>query len=269
MGKYRYNRYHDVEISAEILPCNDPAEFAAGLEAEEHKWERRFGRLRGVEAAVMWIRVPTVLSHVLPWLLGQKGAPESLVRRPFVTHHATTAHVMVVRGWRVGGRPNIPLYGTHYARVECVVVEDGTGRILAVHERIGVQSAAPKLVTGSVNSGENISAAAVREVREETGIRARFVRLVGCGNRLRTRFDRDEILFGVLMSAEAGQRPRADRTEILQAEWQAPDKLLSYCSPMTKEWMIAAASGGACMGFGTLPDFRGPSHTMEFHAPNK
>ena len=266
MGKYRYNRYHDIEIDAGYLRLDSPADVETTIGDETAKWEHKSRHCRGVEAAVMWIKVPVRIIHILPWLLGQHGSPPSTKARPFAMHHATATHAMLVRGWRVDGKPNIPLYGSHYVRVECLVIEDTTGRVLLVKERIGVSAAEPKLVTGSVNAGEFISVAAAREVREETGVCARFVQLLGCGNRLHTRFDKDEMLVGALMAASPGQTPVADAQEVMGAEWCSASKAVEFCSPMAREWMSSAAHKST-MSWGDLPDFRGPPHKMEFHAP--
>lgn len=264
MGKYRYNRYHDVEIDVSFLPHESADLLDKAIAAEETDWERRFSNRRGIETAVMWLRIPTKYLHVLPTVLGQKDdCPKRLKERPFKVHHATENHTMVVRGWRKDGRPNIPLYGTHYVRVECLVVEDETGRILMVTERVGAEGR-PKLVTGSVNPGERISEAAIREVKEETGILPRFVKMLGIGNRLQTRFDKDEVLVGVLLSAASGQKPTTDGVEIQSAAWFRPEEVINRGSLLAKEWMVAAAASSP-MSFGTLPDFRGPPHVIEFH----
>jgi 8-oxo-dGTP pyrophosphatase MutT (NUDIX family) len=263
MGKYRYNRYHDVEIDVARLDVSSEGSLIASVVDEEARWEHRVGGRRGCEAAVMWLRVPINLCRVISCLI----SPGSFGGRPFRVHHANGDHFMLVRPWRNSrGHSKIPLYGTHYIRVECVVMEDGSGRVLMVKERIGPQGGGAKLVTGAIDPGEFVSAAATREVFEETGVRATYVGVIGCGNRLHTRFDRDEILLGVIMRAQPGQTPSADGEEISSASWYSPDDAYNFGSSMAREWLVAAAAAPS-VGHGQMPDpFRGHPHTMEFTA---
>jgi ADP-ribose pyrophosphatase YjhB (NUDIX family) len=161
---------------------------------------------------------------------------------------------MLVRGWRIGGVPNIPLDGTHYVRVECLVIEEGTGRVLMVAERVGAGVGVLKLVTGSVGKNEFVTEAAEREVLEEAGVRARFVGLLGIANRLRTRFEKDEMLVGVLMFAQAGQTPKADGSETERATWVAQDDAIKGASPMTVEWLMSAVSTPTPIPRTRIPD---------------
>lgn len=256
MGKYRRNRYHDVEIDLSKLKTDTEADLENSIFAETRKWDSQIRGRRGCDAAVMWIRIPKHLVHTLAWFL----------KHCFEMHHADKDHVMVVRSR--SSRAVIPLYGTHYVRVECLVVEQGTGRILMVRERIG-QGSSLKLVTGSVDLNEYISRAAEREVREEADVVAKVSGFIGCGNRLGTRFGRDEILVGVLMTAEPGQTPRGDGNEITEAVWIDPEKATPLCTPMAREWMIAGGYTPAThLQRGYLPDFRGPPHKMEVFLPH-
>jgi 8-oxo-dGTP pyrophosphatase MutT (NUDIX family) len=263
----RYNRYQDVEIDASLLPHDELGRFLASLHDEESKWIRRLtngsGDAKIRSGALFWLRVPVRLCHLIPSLVGT-GV--------FSVHHATPEYFMFVKGPGELPPRSPPLYGTHYARVECVVVEHGTGRILVVLERIGTMDACRKLVTGSVDLGEYISAAAVREVTEETGIRSEFRGVLGLINRIGTRFGRDELLIGCLLTAASGQDPRATSDEIKAVEWSDPALLLSPGSIfMGKRWM-AAASRMAVSGIdGGLEgsfhdDFRGHGHRMMMFA---
>ena len=261
MGKYRYNRYRDLEIDVSRLDIrpNDRAHFEQVIKSEYDKWASKLDRSRERFTAVMWLNVAKSISHVVPWLIDMH----------YEMHHATTCRIMFVRVHPDSrGTAQIPSYGTHYVKVECVVVEEGTRRVLMVRERIGTESSL-KLVSGSSEAGEFFADAAMREVYEETGIRCRFGSLIGCGNRLRTRFDRDEIIMGCLLYAVPLQIPKADGSEVSQAAWFEVDQICDTCTPMAREWLAAAH---ACQ-----PDyaerihtddlFRGHSHSMDFYVP--
>jgi len=250
-NKYRYNRYNDLEVDVSQMNIADEDAFSGDLEREMRRWRNKISGRRGEESALMWLKVPVDQVHCVPWI----------VKRKFVIHHATRHYVMLVHA--TSSRASVPRYGTHYVRVECVVVEVGTGRVLVVREKIGPADSGYKLVTGSVDPGEYVSSAAVREVYEEAGVKAQVSGLLGVGNRLGTRFGKDEMLVGVLMSAEAGQEPRGDGREVEEARWMAPSEALNRCALMSVEWLIASSAPAACKG--QLPDFRGPPHRMEVY----
>jgi len=263
MPKYRYNRYRDLEIDVSRLQfADDRDSFLDVIRQEFDRWASRLSHSRERFTAVMWLNVPKEMSRVVPWLVDSDPG----IR----IHHANAGRIMFVRPHpSSAGRAQIPSYGTHYVKVECVVLEEGTGRVLMVRERIGTDTPF-KNVSGSAESGEFFADAAIREVREETGIRARFVCLIGCGNRLRTRFDRDEIIMGCLLFAEQGQRPCADGTEVSAADWFDPAAAIPICTPMAREWMMAA---NACnmehnRRVHTRDIFRGNPHSMDFFVPS-
>lgn len=261
MGRYRYNRYRDLEIDVFRL-LGDPADKMAFQEAiaiEYDRWANKLLGSREKYTAVMWLNVSKAIAHVLPWLLEMQ----------FSMHHANSSRIMLVKTHPASkGDSQIPSYGTHYVKVECVVVEETTRRVLMVRERIGTDSAL-KLVSGSCEAGEFFADAAMREVHEETGVRARFNSLMGCGNRLRTRFDRDEVIMGCLLFAEPGQRPRADGEEVSEARWCDIPEIEGQCTPMSREWLAAAHASKPDYAERLHTDdlFRGRPHSMDFFVP--
>ena len=257
--KYRFNRYNDLEIDvAQLVSARSGTDCQVQQEVaqEINEWKRKIRCRPGADAALMWLRTPAELARLVPCIRALD----------FEIHHACRDHVMLVR--RLGDRATIPDYGTHYARVECVVVEAGTGRMLVVAERAGPGHGSPKLVTGSVSSGEHLAVAAAREVKEEAGIEARFVGVLGLANRLGTRFGKDEILVGALLSAEPNQHPHPDDREVTRAEWVAPDEAFRCCGPLARQWLAAAASGQPPLRYGSLPDYfrRDTGNQIELHA---
>jgi 8-oxo-dGTP pyrophosphatase MutT (NUDIX family) len=263
-----------VEIDAFLLPHDEIGKFLSALAEEESKWLARLGYRVNEHSvrinALFWVKIRVQLSHLLPPLLGS-GA--------FIVHHATQDYIMLVKGpGAFSSLSNVPLYGTHYTRVECIVLDAAQGqpeaRGLVVKEMIGSTECCRKLVTGSVESGEYISQAAEREVMEETGISAKFVGVLGVVNRLCTRFNRDEILVGCLLHASpSGQIPRALSSEIRGAEW-IPLSELSCATGnyMAKKWcsayasLSAAAPAHQALGGQEIPDFRGHGHTMMLYS---
>ena len=261
MAKYRYNRYRDLEIDISRLVFIDQQSFLAVIDDEFNKWAGKLSHSRERFTAVMWLSIPKDFARVVAWLIDSDSR--------FILHHATANRIMIVRTHPSShGRAQIPTYGTHYVKVECVVIEEVTGKVLMVKERIGTDSTF-KLVSGSVEAGEFFADAAMREVHEETGIDCRFSCLIGCGNRIHTRFDRDEIIMGCLLFARQGQIPKADGSEVSAANWFEPLSIIDTCTPMAREWLAAA---NACqitynVRYHTKDLFRGPPHTMDFYVP--
>ena len=263
----RYNRYQDVEIDAELLPHSELGRFLSVLEREEKLWSERLvnkvpdPKMR--EGALFWLKVPVKLSHLLPAVLGPGN---------FGVHHANSSYIMLVRGASGGGATiNAPLYGTHYSRVECLVIDPSTSMVLIVNEQIGTTERKTKLVTGSVDSGEHPSSAAIREVMEETGLLVRFIGLIGVVSRLGTRFGRDEILFGCLLHLEIpGQIPTPSSDEIKKVSWVPISEVVEgKYGRMTREWMCAAQALFTIpgpLGETDLEDFRGNPHLMRIYS---
>jgi ADP-ribose pyrophosphatase YjhB (NUDIX family) len=279
----RFNRYQDVEIDASLLPHDEIGKFLNLLSAEESKWISGIGHGSARSRALFWVKVGVRLCHLLPPLIGTGT---------FAVHHATPEYIMLVKGpGTFTNMENVPLYGTHYTRVECIVLENNnnnnrappgdvgaTDRTLVVREMIGNTECCRKLVTGSVEPGEYISRAAEREVLEETGVTSRFVGAIGVVNRICTRFGRDEILVGcVLVADPPGQTPRASSSEIRDAEWIGMDELSnSSGNCMAKKWcdayrammmmMMAGGGAGPVMTERSATDFRGHGHTMMMYS---
>ena len=274
VGKYRYNRYRDLEVDLSHLasPSADPKHFAKLVGVEYDRWARRLDRSRERFTAVMWLSLPKSHAALLACLL------EMPLR--FSLHHANSARIMLVKTHPDSrGEAEVPSYGTHYVKVECVVVEDATNRVLMVRDRICAERAKSvgrhdsdsnlKIVSGSSETGEFFADAAEREVMEETGVRARFGCLIGCGNRLRTRFDRDEIIMGCLLRADKGQRPKADGGEVCEASWCDAAEAAERCTPMSREWLAAAHACRPDYAVRSHTDdlFRGKPHSMDFFVP--
>jgi 8-oxo-dGTP pyrophosphatase MutT (NUDIX family) len=260
MGRYKYNRYRDVEIDVSRLAFTNETEFVGLIQTEFSKWYDRLKYPRIQDTAVMWLSIPKDYARVVPWLLAFSP--------PFILHHANEHRIMMVRPANPSKRSQIPCYGSHYVKVEAVVVEENTGRVLIVQERIGSDTAV-KSVTGSCEAGEFVSTAAEREVWEETKIKSKAISLIGVSNRIHTRFDRDEVTFGILLFAPEGQVPQADGFEVRSAAWSDIKEASATCTPMSREWLAAAsASKGIDMPKVVGKDiYRGQGYCCEWYTP--
>lgn len=101
----------------------------------------------------------------------------------FELHHTEPDRV-VLAAWLKPSASPLPGYTTHTVGVGAVVI-NSQRQILAIQEATGPASRAHgnagafwKYPTGLVDAGEGVAEAAVREVREETGVQAEVVSMI-------------------------------------------------------------------------------------------
>lgn len=127
-----------------------------------------------------------------------------------------------------------------------VILLRGDGRVLLVRENYGHRRWS--LPGGAVEPGETPWAAAVREAREELGVRVRIRHLAAVCFVCRRPDREDHLAFG--FTAEiVGSEPRvADPNEIAEIAWTRPE---AWPSPRTRSGPVlvaeaVAGSRGAC-----------------------
>lgn len=261
--EYRTNRFGDIVVHVASLP-NNPDEFRKAVEFQMPNWQR--GPHYGV-----WLKLPAALvSHV-----------EICCKMGFKCHHANDKYFMMTK-WFGRGPPKFPTFGTHNVGVSVLVVRYKLGRpqLLMVRERYAKKEWNWKCVSGGVELGEFIQDAAVRELREETGLRGRFITLIGVWNRKNTKFGRGEIHFGCLVELAPDQdsdRLCIQEDEIVAAKWvdleDALNKSVDDPRGIERYWIVSLLASAMPRG-GANPtglrmiqtlDFRGATHRMHFH----
>ncbi|KAG2482882.1 hypothetical protein HYH03_018225 [Edaphochlamys debaryana] len=190
-------------VNPAALP-SDPAAFRARLAASLAAW--RAGGVHGV-----WLRLGLAQSPLVP-VAAEEG---------FVFHHAEKDYVMMTQ-WLPTDLPcTLPPNASHQVGVGAFVV-DGQGRVLVVQERSGVLRGRGvwKMPTGLVSSGEDLTEAAERELREETGVEARVEAVLAVRQMHGAAFGKSDlfVVLGMRPTAE-GQEPVPCERELVAAAW--------------------------------------------------
>lgn len=133
----------------------EASEFAVKLSAALEAW-----RSEGKRA--VWMRVAGKVAHLV----------DPAVMCGFDFHHASPGYVMLTK-WLADGPSSLPLYPHHQVGVAGLVLDSTGKRMLCIQEKSGPTANMGdfwKLPGGLVDPKEDLCDAAVREVREETGL---------------------------------------------------------------------------------------------------
>nr|GMC53095.1 nudix hydrolase 2-like isoform X1 [Ipomoea batatas] len=187
-----------VEMTSEPM---DPSLFVTLLRPSISQW-RQQGK-RGV-----WIKLPIELANLV----------EPAVKEGFYYHHAEPNYLMLVH-WLPTTASTIPANATHRVGVGAFVMNE-KNEVLVVQERSGQfrGTGVWKFPTGVVDEGEDICNAAVREVKEETGIDAKFVEILAFRQSHKSFFEKSDLFF-VCMLQPLSFNIRIQEQEIEAAQW--------------------------------------------------
>lgn len=199
----------------------------------------------------IWFEVPSKLSFVLPCLydLG------------FLNHHCGNTYLMLTKWLRKDHENKLPEAGTHEVRVEVVVESVKDECVLLVRERYSDDRDHWKPVSGWVERGEFVDAAARRELKEEVGIRLRKekAKFLGLGNRRRSKFNNNEMIVGIRFEVENNMDLRVDKTELADARWfpkkEAYELLGSRDTGFDMHWLTKENTDA--LSFFSMKDYNG------------
>lgn len=156
----------------------DAIVFCNALRASLSKWKHE--RKKGV-----WIKLPIGLANLV----------EIVIKEGFWYHHAEPNYLMLVY-WIPETVCTIPANATHRVGVGALVLTEKR-EVLVVQENSGKfrGTGVWKIPTGVVDEGEDICVAAVREVKEETGIDTEFVEIVAFRQTHKSFFEKSDLFF--------------------------------------------------------------------------
>jgi len=120
----------------------------------------------------IWLKIPTAQSHLIGPACTLHG---------FDFQHAERGYCILTKWLPTSSASRLPHGPTHQVGVGALVVHPTSkNRILAVQERSGPAARAElwKMPTGLTDPGEDIASAAIRELKEETGLDCTFDRIL-------------------------------------------------------------------------------------------
>lgn len=201
------DKYDGIIISSKSLPSNDE-EFTSKLQDSLLYW-------RSINRKGIWLKVPIEKSSFIP----------IAVKEGFIFHHAEKGYVMMCL-WLPPDESRLPQSATHQVGVGCVVIHEG--KLLLVQERNGPLRGTGiwKLPTGLADIGEDIAIAAEREILEETGIIAKFQKLLCFRQAHNILFGKSDLFYVCVLKPESFAVTHQE-IEIVAADWKEPDALFS------------------------------------------
>ncbi|EEF39594.1 nudix hydrolase 10 [Ricinus communis] len=219
----------------------EPQVFLAKLKASILAWRQQ--SKRGV-----WIKLPIELVNLV----------EIAVKEGFSYHHAEPSYLMLVY-WLPETPSTIPANASHRVGIGGIVLNDKR-EILVVQEKTGEfqGTGAWKIPTGAVDEGEDIFTAAIREVKEETGVDTEFQEILAFRQSHRAFFGKSDIFF-VCMLRPLSSHIQKQELEIEAVQWMPIEEFAAQ--PFARKHRLFKHIGDLCLakvdrdyaGFSPIP----------------
>jgi 8-oxo-dGTP pyrophosphatase MutT (NUDIX family) len=217
---------------------------------QKAKWERPLADPALVTRAID-ATLPSWLASNTPsvWVT-LRGADldhvQHFIANGFIIHRIKGADALVLNRWVKPGVSNLPPGPFAYFGCGALCVND-EGKVLAVRENLGSGPGPWKLPGGLYDSKKDadLGAGAVREVFEETGIRAEF-NYVAC-----QRFAPNSVMFHspdvytICRLTPLTTEIKIDPVEIAACEWLDPEAFLGGVSARARPFLEAAVRAEA------------------------
>ncbi|CAI8590517.1 unnamed protein product [Vicia faba] len=188
-------------VIVELDQLMDSTTFVSILRASILHW-KKLGK-KGV-----WIKLPIHLVNLA----------EALVKEGFWYHHAEPNYLMLVN-WIPESPNTIPANATHRVGISSFVLNEKR-EVLVVKENSGQFQGTGvwKFPTGVVDQGEDICVAAVREVKEETGVDSEFLEVLAFRQSHNSFFAKSDLFF-LCMLRPLSSEIQIQNLELEGAQW--------------------------------------------------
>lgn len=163
---------------------------------------------------VVWLEVPITRSALIP----------VAVEAGFSFHHSGTDYLMLTH--QLEPSAYIPPYATHYIGAGGVVLNDDRELLVVSEKYRSRRGPSYKLPGGALHQGEHLVDGVIREVLEETGVRARFEALACFRHWHDYRYGKSDIYF-VCRLKPLSQEISMQADEIAECLWMPVDTFLS------------------------------------------
>ncbi|PRQ52475.1 putative hydrolase [Rosa chinensis] len=195
------DKYGGVVVELKGDQTLDSEVYSSSLRFSMSQWKQK-GK-KGV-----WIKLPKQLSNLV----------DVTVKEGFRYHHAEPDYLMLVH-WIPETVDPLPPNASHRVGIGAFVVSSKR-EVLVVQEANGFfrDTGVWKLPTGVVDEGEDIFAAAVREVKEETGIETEFVEMLAFRHSHKAFFRKSDLFFICMLKPHSFEIQKQD-LEIAAAQW--------------------------------------------------
>ena len=245
---HEINQFRGVAIDPAQLPI-DVDEFRARLALSLATWQADALKL-------VWLDLPIAQARLIP------AATEA----GFVFHHSEEDRLTLL--YRIQQDALVPTYATHFIGAGGVVINDRR-ELLVVNEVHRRDKSRPywKLPGGALHPGEHLADAVVREVYEETGVRAKFEALVCFRHWHGYRWNKSDIYF-ICRLSPIDEAIAIQQDEIEDADWMPVEEYLAsdYVGVFNKRIVQAALeSPGTTPGW--VDGYADPSR-YEFFLPS-
>ena len=247
--EFAANPYGAAVVDAEALPENTDI-FRTHLLASLKAWKTAGYRF-------VWLELPITKSAFIP----------VAVEAGFYFHHS--AHDYLMLGYKLEAEVAELPFASHYVGAGGVVLNEAR-ELLVIREKVQRDKRPRpfKLPGGYVHAGEHLADGVVREVWEETGIRAEFESVVCFRHWHANRFGKSDFYFVCRLTPLTFEITLQEE-EITEARWMPVDEFLAREDVYSfNQGIVKVALSGKGMASGWFENYEQDRTTREIFMPS-